>query len=124
MPSPDQLCQKWPISGTAMILENPTFARGFSACSLTQKPERSGGWRSERDSNAGYGQVPVVSYVCRTSASHRPLAGCSRPDGWLSPLVATRWRFFNAEKAAPKGGFQIKADKSASYWIAGQDLNL
>jgi hypothetical protein len=31
---------------------------------------------------------------------------------------------FNAEKAAPKGGFQIKADKSASYWVAGQDLNL
>jgi hypothetical protein len=42
----------------------------------------------------------------------------------LAPLVATRWRFFNAEEAAPKGGFQIKADKSASYWVAGQDLNL
>ena len=42
----------------------------------------------------------------------------------LAPLVATRWRFFNAEKAAPKGGFRIKADKSASYWVAGQDLNL
>src|SRR5258708_39393075 len=99
MPSPDQLCQKWPISGTAMILENPTFARGFSACSLTQKPERSGGWRSERDSNAGYGQVPVVSYVCRTSA-------------------------LMLKKPPRRAAFKIKADKSASYWVAGQDLNL
>jgi hypothetical protein len=38
MPSPDQLCQKSAISGTAVILENPTFAQGFSAYSLTQKP--------------------------------------------------------------------------------------
>jgi hypothetical protein len=47
MPSPDQLCQKSAISGTAAILENPTFAQGFLAYSLTQKPERSGGWRRE-----------------------------------------------------------------------------
>src|SRR5450755_1402397 len=33
----------------------PTFARGFSARSLTQKRERSGGWRREWDSNPRYG---------------------------------------------------------------------
>jgi hypothetical protein len=41
------LCQKSPISGTAVILENPTFAQGFSAYSLTQKPGHAGGWRRE-----------------------------------------------------------------------------
>jgi len=60
MPSPDQLCQKWPISGTAMILENPTFARGFSACSLTQKPERSGGWRRERNWDRTFSRYSIV----------------------------------------------------------------
>src|ERR1700738_4803179 len=32
----------------------PHFCSGFSAYSLTQKPERSGGWRREWDSNLWY----------------------------------------------------------------------
>jgi SRSO17 transposase len=62
MRSPDQLCQKSAISSTARILENPTFARGFSACSLTQKPERSGGWRREQDSDSRYGSREPLGY--------------------------------------------------------------
>jgi hypothetical protein len=77
MPSPDQLCQKSAISSTAMILENPTFARGFSACSLTQKPERSGGWRSEGDSNPRYGLRQLSQaerHVCRRKLTIGALA--------------------------------------------------
>ena len=54
-----------------------------------------------------------------TSASHRPLAVVLGRMVGLAPLVAHRWRFFSAEKATPKGGFQIKADNSASYLVAG-----
>ena len=60
MPSPDQLCFKSAISGTAAILENPTFAQRFSAYSLTQKPERSGGWRRERNWDRTFSRYSIV----------------------------------------------------------------
>ena len=38
---------------------NPTFAQGFSAYSLTQKPERSGGWRREMNQDRTFSFCPL-----------------------------------------------------------------
>jgi hypothetical protein len=83
MPSPDQLYRKSAISNTAMILENPTFARGFSACSLTQKSERSGGWRSERDSNPAYGRVlpgAPITFAAAAQSNAEIVSAITRDD--------------------------------------------